>query len=80
MDVRARVSSKGQITIPKPVRNGLGLQPGDDVVFRMQGSRAVLAKTADLLELAGSVDVPAPKRGTPWNEVRRQVRRVRTGR
>lgn len=80
MDVRARVSSKGQITIPKPVRNGLGLQPGDDVVFRIEGRRAVLAKTADLLELAGSVDVPATKRGTPWNEVRRQVRRGRIGR
>jgi hypothetical protein len=42
----------------------------------------VLARTADLLELAGAVSVPASKRGTPWEEVRRQVRaaRARAGR
>jgi antitoxin PrlF len=77
VDVAAKVSSKGQITIPKQVRQGLGLRPGDKVVFRVQGDRAVLAKTPDLLELAGSVNVPAAKRGTPWDEVRRQARRGR---
>jgi hypothetical protein len=38
----------------------------------------VLARTADLLELAGAVSVPANKRGTPWEEVRRQVRATRS--
>jgi hypothetical protein len=43
----------------------------------VEGQRAVLARTADLLELAGAVSVPASKRGTPWDEVRRQVRAAR---
>jgi hypothetical protein len=43
----------------------------------VEGQRAVLARTADLLELAGAVSVPASKRGTPWEEVRRQVRAAR---
>jgi hypothetical protein len=37
----------------------------------------VLARTADLLGLAGAVSVPASKRATPWEEVRRQARVAR---
>lgn len=29
----AKVTSKGQITIPKKVRTGLGIQPGESVSF-----------------------------------------------
>ena len=61
MDVSARVTSKGQITIPKSVRDALGLAEGDQVVFRDEGQRALLARTPNLLDLAGSLDVPAPK-------------------
>jgi antitoxin PrlF len=82
VDVAARLTSKGQVTLPKAVREALGLEEGDQVVFRVDGRRAFLARTADLLDLAGAVSVPASKRGTPWEEVRRQVRsaRARAGR
>jgi antitoxin PrlF len=79
MESSARLTSKGQITIPKNVRSALGLHDGDRVMFRVEGSRAVMARTSDLLELAGSVQVPATKRGTPWAEVIRQTRRARSG-
>ena len=36
-----------------------------------------MARTAGLLDLAGSVPVPAQKRGTPWPEVRRRTREAR---
>jgi AbrB family looped-hinge helix DNA binding protein len=77
MDVAARLTSKGQITLPKAVRDALGLEAGDQIVFRVEGGRAVLARTADLLELAGAVSVPASKRGAAWEDVRRQVRTAR---
>ena len=77
MDVAARLSSKGQVTVPKAVRDALGLGEGDQVVFRVEGCRAVLARTPSLLDLAGSVSVPAEKRGTPWPEVRRRARASR---
>ena len=77
MDVAARVTSKGQVTIPKAVRDALGLRDGDEIVFRVDGTRAVLARTTDLLELAGSVAVPAAKRGASWEEVRRQTKVAR---
>jgi AbrB family looped-hinge helix DNA binding protein len=74
MDIAARISSKGQITIPKPVREALNLNEGDEVVFRViEGERAILARTPDLLELAGSVPVPAEARGLSWEQVRRRA-------
>jgi antitoxin PrlF len=80
MDAAARLTSKGQITIPKRVRDALDLKEGDEVVFRVERSRAVLAKTPDFIQLAGSVAVPAAKRGTPWDEVLRRTRNVRAER
>jgi antitoxin PrlF len=80
MDTSARITSKGQVTIPKSVRDALGLREGDELLFRVERSRAVIAKTPDFLDLAGSVPVPAEKRGTPWDEVRRRTRADRAGR
>ncbi len=77
MDVTAQLSSKGQLTVPKAVRDALGLVEGDQVVFRVEGGRALLARTPNLLDLAGGVSVPAQKRGTPWPEVRRRTREAR---
>lgn len=80
MDSSARITSKGQVTIPKNVRDALGLREGDELLFRVEQSRAVVAKTPDFLQLAGSVAVPTAKRGTPWDEVLRRTRTDRVGR
>ncbi|MEX0767248.1 MAG: AbrB/MazE/SpoVT family DNA-binding domain-containing protein [Microthrixaceae bacterium] len=69
MDVAARVSSKGQVTVPKAVRLALGIAEGDQIMFRVEGNRAVLARTANFLDLAGSIPVPAGKRNVAWDEV-----------
>lgn len=80
MDSTAKLSSKGQITIPKSVRDALELQEGDEVLFRLGRSQAVIAKTPNFLDLAGSVPVPVGKRGTPWDEVLRRTRADRASR
>ena len=77
MDVAAKVTSKGQVTVPKAVRDALGIKEGDEVVFRVEGNRAVLARTPDLLDLAGSIRVPAAKRNVAWDEVIRRTRSTR---
>jgi len=77
LDARAKVTAKGQITIPKRVREALELRDGDDVLFRVERSRAVIARTPRFLDLAGSVPVPAGKRGTPWDEILRSTRATR---
>lgn len=72
MDVTAKVTSKGQVTVPKAVRTALGIREGDDIVFRVEGGRAVIARVPHFLELEGSIAVPLAKRNTPWDEVIRR--------
>jgi AbrB family looped-hinge helix DNA binding protein len=75
VDAAAKVTSKEQLTLPKVVRDALGIKQGDEIAFRGEGNRAVLAKTPDFLELAGTIKVPAAKRNVAWDEV---IHRTRT--
>ena len=77
MDTSTKLTSKGQVTVPKPVRDALGLEPGDRLLFRLERGRAIVAKSPDFIAQAGSVAVPPAKRGTPWDDVRRETRRRR---
>ena len=73
MDVPATVTSKGQVTLPKSVREKLQFKAGDRVWFRVHKDRAVLAKVPDFLDLAGSVPVPPGKSVTSWARVRAET-------
>jgi len=37
MQREAKITSKGQITLPREVRHALGVKPGDKVVFERSG-------------------------------------------
>jgi antitoxin PrlF len=80
MESRARLTSKGQLTVPKSVRDALRLREGDQVMFRVEGERAMMARTPSLLDLAGVVPVPLAKRATSWDQVRRETRAARARR
>jgi AbrB family looped-hinge helix DNA binding protein len=80
VDAAAKITSKGQVTVPKAVRDALGLKEGDEVVFRVEGNRAVLARTPDFLDLAGTITVPAAKRNAAWDDVIRKTRAARASR
>ena len=57
----ATVTSKGQITLPKEVREALGVATGDRVEFVAQerGVYKVVAATRDVTHLKGLVAKPA---------------------
>jgi antitoxin PrlF len=77
VEAAAKVTSKGQVTVPKIVRDALGIKDGDEVVFRVEGNRAVLARTPGFLTLAGTIKVPAAKRNAAWDDVIRRTREAR---
>jgi antitoxin PrlF len=77
VDAAAKLTSKGQVTVPKVVREALGLEEGDEVLFHVEGNRAVLARTPGFLTLAGSMKVPAAKRNVAWDDVVRKTRSAR---
>ncbi|MGH8119493.1 MAG: AbrB/MazE/SpoVT family DNA-binding domain-containing protein [Gammaproteobacteria bacterium] len=56
------ITSKGQVTIPKPVRDKLKLHTGDrlDFIVESDGTARIVPVTASIKELKGLV--PAPKR------------------
>jgi antitoxin PrlF len=53
----ATLTSKGQTTIPKEIRDGLGIKPGDQMTFTLLANGAVVmrAKTKSVLELGGAL-------------------------
>lgn len=42
--IRSRLTTKSQTTIPRPVRAALGLAPGDEVTYEIDGHRVILRK------------------------------------
>jgi antitoxin PrlF len=71
----AIVTSKGQITIPKPVRDGLGVETGDRVEFveLERGVYSVVAATRDIRDLKGVV--PRPAKPVSVEDMNKAVRR-----
>lgn len=37
MQKQAKITSKGQITVPREVRHALGVKPGDSLIFERDG-------------------------------------------
>ncbi len=78
------MTSKGQITLPKEIRDRLGLRPGDRVRFRetAEGTIVVEAETTDLMDLFGAL-APPRDRHVSIEEmdaaIRRAGARARTG-
>jgi AbrB family looped-hinge helix DNA binding protein len=75
----ATVTSKGQITIPKEVRDALGVGTGDRVEFIETGKGVyeIVAAAKDVSELKGMI--PRPRKPVSVEDMRKAVAR-RAGR
>ncbi len=47
----SKVTSKGQVTLPKPIREKLGVRPGDSLVYEVEGS-VVRVRKAEAFDIA----------------------------
>jgi antitoxin PrlF len=45
--METKVTRKGQVTIPKPVRDHLGIVPGSQVAFRRAADGSIVLENAD---------------------------------
>jgi AbrB family looped-hinge helix DNA binding protein len=73
----ARIYKKGQVTIPKAVRDQTGIDVGDRVVVEARDGEIVLRRAVGVLEFT-----PPRQRTTdvPWTETRRLAREDRVTR
>jgi len=71
---KTKITFKGQVTIPKEIREALTIQEGDSVIFEVQGDHAVL-KPLRKKSLADFYGVLPATRPYPGSEaIRREVR------
>ena len=57
MDTDATLTSKGQTTIPKQIRDSLGMKAGDRMTFTLMADGVVLMRVRNksVMDLAGSL-------------------------
>jgi AbrB family looped-hinge helix DNA binding protein len=69
----ATVTSKGQVTIPKEVREKLNLQTGDKLEFLVQedGTAKVVPVTSSVKELKGMI--PKPKKAVSLEDMDKAI-------
>lgn len=50
--MQTKISSKGQVVLPSPIRRKLGLHPGDPLDATIEGERIVLTRSAPRVQEA----------------------------
>ena len=58
--VESRITSKGRTTLPKPVREALGVRPGDRVRYFIQGDEVRIIPVRPLARLFGALKHDGP--------------------
>jgi AbrB family looped-hinge helix DNA binding protein len=74
---RARITSKGQVTVPHEIRRAMGVRPGDSLLFEQKGSefRVSPIRTESPFEKFRGIGTPGIGRGR--KAVIRYVRKLR---
>lgn len=77
--MQTTLTSKGQLTLPKAIRDQLRLQPGDKLEFFLKddGRIEAVAKGSDMQELKGMI--PPPRRGVTLKQIEDAIVRGASG-
>ncbi len=75
----ARVTSKGQVTIPKDIREALDIRDGDAVEFWIRGDELRVQRIGRPEELRGSLKTPEHLKGMTVEEIVKLSRRMPRG-
>ena len=72
--VAAKITSKGQITLPKEVRRRMGIGPGDQVEFVEENGKYVLKKIVKVSPFDAYVGFLKNQRGSDTDQIVRELR------
>ena len=77
MERRARVTSKGQVTVPKEIRDALGIRVGDSLVFEVEDGGARVRADRKPVSFADYEGAWREGEGLTWEEINAHVREMR---
>jgi antitoxin PrlF len=77
VEQKARVTSKGQITIPKGVRMALGVKEGDSLVFEVEDGGARVSVIREPVSFADYEGAWREGEGMTWDEINVENREFR---
>ena len=71
-----KMTSKGQITIPKKVRKALNIKPAQKMIVMVDGEQVILRPLrGNILDLGGSVSIPRKGKAIDFRKVRQEVKK-----
>ena len=68
------ITSKGQTTLPAPIRRALHLKAGDRISYEIQGGSVVIRPHPGAMSVFGALKPPAGKAAVPFEVARRKSR------
>ena len=77
MQTRAKITSKGQITVPRAVRRALGVKEGDKLIFEQHGTEMVVRPDKQESRFAKYMGIGNPGISEGREAVIRAVRELR---
>lgn len=69
------MSKNNQTTIPKEIREKLGLHPGGKIKYEIVDDVVVLKSVPSVMDLAGILQIPDDKKNIPFKVVREVARK-----
>ena len=74
MQKASKITSKGQVTIPKKIRDSLKVSPGDFVLFVKDGDTIILKTSKTLLDFKGWIQTD--RKIDDWEQVRKKIKKT----
>jgi len=68
------ITSKGQTTLPAPIRRALHLKSGDRILYEIQGDSVVIRPQPRAMAVFGALKPPVGKSGVAFEEARAKSR------
>jgi AbrB family looped-hinge helix DNA binding protein len=77
MQREAKITSKGQITVPREIRHALGVKPGDKIIFEQNGKDVSVRPVRSKSVFAKYRGIGNPGVASGRERVLRKVRELR---